>query len=594
MSSTAPSPTHLFLPDNILERVQHELARSSGASEQQAFGWGRRRGTVAVVMGVSTAPSAREAGAELETRLGGSSEQDQRLEVLLRWRSAAEPGQSPFLPLNSLGSTPSSSTARRSSAVPDPAVVLYRPLRHLEVLSIKPLRLDFSAHGQPASLTVVSDRRGAIRSPPCGEATLADAVALINGSRLALQPPRRDTFVNKRAVSAVVFVVRSSALAFSTVLHGVLSLLLAVLSFRLPLLGAITDWSCFGRQLHTRFLQAASLVPTFSTLRHDLRQARSAEAQYVTAHATYIRFFNLLWLLANDLIIGVALATFVRDNAAAIKQSLAQLVKVYVLTYLRDLLDWLNSWPMGVKLNDEVATLICRAFLFISRIWEDVVLEPVLRYLPVALIGCAGMLGASSLLALAADLVALLTLPFFACYVVATLVYRWSLTTLGALFNVFRGRKYNPLRSRVEPATYDVDALLLGTILFVTLSFVFPTLAAFYLAFASSRLLILAVETALLIGVAALNAFPLFALLLRLKSPGRLPGGVVLKAVDKSQEWPAPHLVLTNQPLSFGTLLSSLARIFGDLFSPPAVLSLVGKLCTGALITPKNVRSEQR
>lgn len=114
---------------------------------------------------------------------------------------------------------------------------------------------------------------------------------------------------------------------------------------------------------------------------------------------------------------------------------------------------------MGVKLNDEVATLICRAFLFISRIWEDgmspssrsplpplsdnfmraVVLEPVLHYLPVAFIGWAGMLGASSLLALAADLVALLTLPFFACYVVGTLVYCWSLTTLGALFNVFRG-----------------------------------------------------------------------------------------------------------------------------------------------------------
>ncbi|GJN88761.1 hypothetical protein Rhopal_001729-T1 [Rhodotorula paludigena] len=346
MSSTAPSPTHLFLPDNILERVQHELARSSGASEQQAFGWGRRRGTVAVVMGVSTAPSAREAGAELETR-----------------------------------------------------------------------------------------------------------------------------------------------------------------------------------------------------------SARSAEAQYVTAHATYIRFFNLLWLLANDLIIGVALATFVRDNSAAIKQSLARLVKVYVLTYLRDLLDWLNSWPMGVKLNDEMACLPSSRSPLPPRsdsLTRAVVLEPSLRYLPVALIGCAGMLGASSLLALAADLVALLTLPFFACYVVATLVYCWSLTTLGALFNVFRGRKYNPLRSRVEPATYDVDALLLGTILFVTLSFVFPTLAAFYLAFASSRLLILAVETALLIGVAALNAFPLFALLLRLKSPGRLPGGVVLKAVDKSQEWPAPHLVLTR------------------------------------------------
>jgi len=116
---------------------------------------------------------------------------------------------------------------------------------------------------------------------------------------------------------------------------------------------------------------------------------------------------------------------------------------------------------MGIKLNSEVAGLICRAFVFLTRVWEGgpsartsssprpltdscprslaAVLEPVLTHLPVALIGCAGFLGASSLLALSVDLVAVLTLPFFACYVAATLVYRWSLRSLGALFNVFRG-----------------------------------------------------------------------------------------------------------------------------------------------------------
>ncbi|TNY23606.1 N-acetylglucosaminyl transferase component-domain-containing protein, partial [Rhodotorula diobovata] len=235
-------------------------------------------------------------------------------------------------------------------------------------------------------------------------------------------------------------------------------------------------------------------------------------------------FFNLMWLGANDVIVGVALAVYVRDNAASIRSLTTDLVEVHVLMYLRELLSWLNSWPMGIKLNSEVAGLICRAFLFLSRVWEEAVLKPTLANLPVKLIGCAGFLGASSLLALAADLVSLLTLPFFACYVTATLVYRWSLRSLSALFNVFRGRKYNPLRSRVEPASYDVDALLLGTILFVTLSFVFPTLAAFYAAFASSRLFILAVQTVLLAGVAGLNAFPLFALLLHVKAPRRLPG----------------------------------------------------------------------
>lgn len=124
-----------------------------------------------------------------------------------------------------------------------------------------------------------------------------------------------------------------------------------------------------------------------------------------------------------------------------------------------------------------------------------------------------------------------------------------------------------------------MDALLLGTILFVTISFLFPTLVAFYLAFVSvspaslltmmpkltqlfqSRLLILSVQAVLLTGVSALNAFPLFALLLRFKSPRRLPGaspspslalrltfrtigGVDLEACDDARHWPDEHLHL--------------------------------------------------
>ncbi|BGP29852.1 pig-Q [Rhodotorula toruloides] len=330
---------------------------------------------------------------------------------------------------------------------------------------------------------------------------------------------------------------------------------------------------------------AALLLPMYISLRRDLYGSASAEAR-VQAHTTYIRFFNLVWLVANDFIVGMALASYVRDNAHFLKDLAEKLVRVYVLAYLRELLAWLSSWPMGVKLNDEVATVICGAFLFLSQLWENVFLGPVLAHLPVHLIGLCGILGASSLLALTADLISLLTLPFFACYVAATLVYRWSLSTLSALFNVFRGRKYNPLRSRVEPATYDQNALLLGTILFVTISFLFPTLVAFYLAFASSRLLILGVQAVLLMGVSALNAFPLFALLLRLKSPRRLPGGVHLEACDNVQHWPERHICIfgRSRPVSYIAILLSLLVVFDKFLSPRGLLKMLSSLLSGRLI----------
>ncbi|GAA6034429.1 hypothetical protein NBRC10512_006294 [Rhodotorula toruloides] len=178
-----------------------------------------------------------------------------------------------------------------------------------------------------------------------------------------------------------------------------------------------------ARQLDTRFAQPASLLPMYLSLRRDLYVTGFAEAR-VQAHPTYIRFFNLVWLIANDFIVGMALASYVRDNAPFLKHLAEKLVRVYVLAYLRELLAWLSSWPMGVKLNDEVATVICGAFLFLSQLWENVFLGPVLAHLPVNLISLCGILGASSLLALTADLISLLTLPFFACYVAATLVYR--------------------------------------------------------------------------------------------------------------------------------------------------------------------------
>ncbi|KWU41718.1 Gpi1-domain-containing protein, partial [Rhodotorula sp. JG-1b] len=234
---------------------------------------------------------------------------------------------------------------------------------------------------------------------------------------------------------------------------------------------------------------------------------------------------NLLWICMNDVIIGVALGSLIRDNRSLFLTVTETFVRTYVLGYLRDLLQWLSSWPMGIKLNDEVADVICRAFLGLSNLWEHAVcLEPMLAHLPIACIGLTGVLGASTLIGLVADLLSVLTLPFFACYVVAAFTFRQSFSMLHALFDVFRGRKFNPLRNRTEPATYEVDELLLGTILFVMLSAIFPTIMAFYFAFASSRLLILSSQALLITAVEALDAFPLFLLLLRFKSPHRLPG----------------------------------------------------------------------
>lgn len=145
-----------------------------------------------------------------------------------------------------------------------------------------------------------------------------------------------------------------------------------------------------------------------------------------------------------------------------------------------------------------------------------VIFAPLLPYLPtmVYLLGLSGLLGTTMFFSFASDLLALLTFHIFVFYLMATSIFRWHLSMLGALFNIFRGecyalrgrgaraegtdadlhpfsfpvatgKKFNVLRNRVEPAVYEVDQLLLGTILFTLAAFLFPTVLVYYLAFAA-------------------------------------------------------------------------------------------------------------
>jgi len=127
-------------------------------------------------------------------------------------------------------------------------------------------------------------------------------------------------------------------------------------------------------------------------------------------------------------------------------------------------------------------------------------------------------------LALCSDLISLFTLHIHCFYVASARIYGWQLTIINSLFHLFRGKKRNVLRNRIDSCDYELDQLLLGTILFTLLTFLLPTVAVFYFACALARSGIIFVKAILDTQLAALNHFPLFALMLRMKDSGRLPG----------------------------------------------------------------------
>ena len=122
------------------------------------------------------------------------------------------------------------------------------------------------------------------------------------------------------------------------------------------------------------------------------------------------------------------------------------------------------------------------------------------------------------------DLLSLLTVHIYCFYTASARIFHWQLTIIMSLFHLFRGKKHNVLRNRIDSCEYDLDQLLLGTILFTLLFFLLPTVAVFYLTFTSARMAIIFLKAALDLWLACLNHFPIFALMLRLKDSRRLPG----------------------------------------------------------------------
>jgi len=133
-------------------------------------------------------------------------------------------------------------------------------------------------------------------------------------------------------------------------------------------------------------------------------------------------------------------------------------------------------------------------------------------------------------ISLFADLVSLLTLHIYCFYVASARIFHWQLSIIISLFHLFRGKKRNVLRHRIDSCDYDLDQLLLGTILFTLLVFLLPTVFVFYLTFATARVAVILSKCVLEVGLACLNHFPLFAVMLRVKDPKRLPGMCTLAA----------------------------------------------------------------
>ena len=143
-------------------------------------------------------------------------------------------------------------------------------------------------------------------------------------------------------------------------------LLLIVLDWRLnPNSLALKDISATAQQMDVRLKQFCYWPVQY----FKFRSRRKNWESITDNHPEYIRFFNSLWLVANDIIMGIAIGSYIINNKVFVAEQIDSLLKDWSIDGLRRMIEWLMSWPAGLKLNNELAVFLGDLFLWVIDYW---------------------------------------------------------------------------------------------------------------------------------------------------------------------------------------------------------------------------------
>jgi phosphatidylinositol glycan class Q protein len=171
-----------------------------------------------------------------------------------------------------------------------------------------------------------------------------------------------------QVISEWVYPVVIRVFVIGLICHRVVAeAVLQILDWRFrPDSAALKDVSATAQQVDIRLQQFCYWPIQYTTL----RRRREDWDSVTDRHPDYIRFYNSLWLVANDVIIGIALGSYIIDNADWVADSINTIVSDWTVQGLQGMIIWLTDWPAGLKLNNELASFLGNLFLWVIAYWS--------------------------------------------------------------------------------------------------------------------------------------------------------------------------------------------------------------------------------
>ncbi|KAM0993481.1 hypothetical protein PS1_009148 [Malus domestica] len=214
----------------------------------------------------------------------------------------------------------------------------------------------------------------------------------------------------------------------------------------------------------------------------------------------------------------------------------AESVCIWILKFSSDMTNellrsgcvWLMGVPAGFKLNNELAGVLGMISLTAIQIWSTIwiFLGSHFLYFIRGLAISGIIFGVTIPAALIIDLIALATLHVSTLHWLISLLYSTQIQALAALWRLFRGRKWNPLRQRLDSYDYTVKQHIVGSLLFTPLLLLLPTTSVFYIFFTIMNTTITLICILIEVTISVIHATPYIKIFLWLVRPRRFPTGI--------------------------------------------------------------------
>lgn len=253
----------------------------------------------------------------------------------------------------------------------------------------------------------------------------------------------------------------------------------------------------FYQQLHFKYV----LLQYLNSIVWKIRSNRKSRTIGLT--------LSFLLLHSIDFIIGATLfLTLIRNPG--IKYQMGKMLAYYtkyMLDLSKDYIIWLMGVPWGIKLNTPLSQFLGTRYLYILELWRLFYSEFISIYLSMFVNFLVILLPFGITLPVTAlhDFLKFLNLCLICFFIISNRVFTLQFSALKSLGRLFMGKKWNILRERVDSCDYNMNQLLVGTMIFTILLFLLPTTGMYTLIFLYLRVLQFSVQFALRVCAVFVN-----------------------------------------------------------------------------------------